>query len=567
MQTATFMKTGIRTLKLFCEAALLAFTISWDSTAATIVVSDPVDGTPNSLRSAIQQANLNLPGTVITFAPQLANIVVSGGEIIIQQDMTISGPGATNLTVIGASPHDRVFEIQKNNGNSIAVSISRLRFSGGYRATDGAAGTAANQDQDGKAGTPAAGGIIYNDAGCSLFVSNCVFEQCYAIGGDGGNGFGGILAAPGSGGSGGDARGGAIWTAGLCNVYGSTFRSNSATGGKGGAGTNASSSFPGSGGGLGGTAYAGSVYVDYSGAPAFNPVDSTFSLNMAIGGNGGSGGSGNAFGLTGGRGGDGGGAKGGVVYHANMNCGMDDCGRMEHCTLAQNYLRGGFGGAGGLGNPAGASGADGSGEGGGMWLTPVFYEIGNSIVAGNGCLGAGACSGFDVKGTVVSLNYNLIGINANSAGWSPLDFTGTAQTPLDARLGPLQDNGGETETMTPLAGSPAIDAGGPAQVGLDQAGQARPVVTAGISNGGDGSDIGAFEVQCSLITPVLNYAVVGPNLTLTWPWPSRCFVLQQTADLTTPNWITSPYPVNVVGNQNQAVIPAQAGNLFFRLKK
>lgn len=202
-----------------------------------------------------------------------------------------------------------------------------------------------------------------------------------------------------------------------------------------------------------------------------------------------------------------------------------------------------------------------------MWLVPIFYEIGNSIVAGNGCIGSGTCIGFDVKGTVVSFNYNLIGIDADSFGWTPLDMKGSAQTPLDARLGPLQDYGGETQTMAPLSGSPAIDAGGPTQIGLDQAGQIRPLVTVGISNGGDGSDIGAFEVQCSLVAPILNYAVAGPNLILTWPWPSRCFILQQTADLTNPNWIASPYQVNVVGNQNQVVVPAQAGNLFFRLKK
>jgi hypothetical protein len=534
---------------------------------ATLLVSDAADAAPNSLRTAIAQANLDPPGDVIVFAQNLSVITINFGEMIIHQDITISGPGATNLTIIGASPHDRVFEIQKNNNVGVTVSISRLRFSGGYRALDGQPGTQANQDQDGKGGMAAAGGIIYNNGGCSLLVTNCVFEQCYAVGGDGGNGFGGVIAPPGAGGPGGDARGGAIWTAGLCNVYGSTFRSNSATGGNGGAGTNASSSFPGSGGGLGGTGFGGAVYVDYSGAPAFTPVNSTFSLNMANGGNGGRGGDG-IFGLAGGPGGNGGNAEGGVVYHANLNCGQGDCGRMVHCTLSQNFLRRGSGASGGAGNPPGAPGTDGTGAGGGLWLAPVFYEIGNSIISGNGCLGSGVCGGPEVKGTVVSLSYNLLGaLDGNSMGWTPLDAAGTMAIPLDARLGSLQDNGGETPTMAPLVGSPAIDMGGPSPYGLDQASQVRPVITVGVFNGGDGSDVGAFEVQCSLQIPSLTLAHSGQNLLLAWPWPSRCYILQQTADLGMPNWITSPYMVNVVGNQNQVLVPAQAGNLFFRLKK
>jgi hypothetical protein len=471
----TSRKRVFSTMFLTC-VILFNFT-TW---AATLTVSSAVDAAPNSLRAAIAQANLDPPGDVIVFDQNLSSITVNLGEMIIHQDITITGPGTTNLTIIGASPHDRIFEIQKNNNVGVAVAISRLRFSGGYKAVDGAAGTQANQDQNGKVGMPAAGGIIYNNGGCSLLITNCVFEQCNAIGGDGGLGFGGVIAAPGDGGLGGDARGGAIWTAGLCNIYGCTFRSNSATGGNGGAGTNASSSFPGSRGALGGTGYGGAIYVDYSGAPALTPINSTFSANMANGGNGGPGGIG-IFGLGGGAGGNGGNAEGGVVYHANMNCGQGDCGRMVHCTLAQNYLRRGSGGSGGVGNPPGATAADGFGQGAGIWLAPAFYEIGNSIVSGNGCLGSGACTGFDVKGTVVSLGYNLIGIDANSVGWTPLDLVGSIASPLDAHLAALQDNGGETFTMALLIGSAAIDMGGPGPIVLDQTGQIRPRITVGIS--------------------------------------------------------------------------------------
>jgi len=243
---------------------------------------------------------------------------------------------------------------------------------------------------------------------------------------------------------------------------------------------------------------------------------------------------------------------------------------MIHCTVSQNYLRPGFGGAGGIGNINGTQGTDGSGSGGGLFLVPQFFQVGNTIIAGNGCLGAGVCTAPDVYGTVASLGYNLIGAtDANTGGWinvAPgLDRRGTVAIPLDPRLGPLQNNGGETPTMAPLAGSPAIDFGGPTGFSRDQAGQIRPVTVVGIQNGGDASDIGAYELQCSLDVPALSTARSGNGVTLSWPWPSRCFVLQQSSDL--KNWVDSTYAINVVGNQNQVVINPAPGNLFFRLKK
>ncbi len=74
----------------------------------------------------------------------------------------------------------------------------------------------------------------------------------------------------------------------------------------------------------------------------------------------------------------------------------------------------------------------------------------------------------------------------------------TSGNPL---LGPLANNGGPTLTMVPLAGSPAIDQGvnpanSPSNL-VDQRGLTRPVDDPNIANatGGDGSDIGAVEIQ------------------------------------------------------------------------
>ena len=65
----------------------------------------------------------------------------------------------------------------------------------------------------------------------------------------------------------------------------------------------------------------------------------------------------------------------------------------------------------------------------------------------------------------------------------------------DLMLGPLADNGGPTQTLALLAGSPAIDAAGEECVGVatDQRGEPRPA--------GSQCDIGAFEVQPELGEP------------------------------------------------------------------
>jgi hypothetical protein len=67
----------------------------------------------------------------------------------------------------------------------------------------------------------------------------------------------------------------------------------------------------------------------------------------------------------------------------------------------------------------------------------------------------------------------------------------------DPLLGPLQNNGGLTSTIALMPASPAIDAGSSFGLATDQRGDSRPVDFTGIPNaaGGNGADIGAFEVQ------------------------------------------------------------------------
>ena len=98
-------------------------------------------------------------------------------------------------------------------------------------------------------------------------------------------------------------------------------------------------------------------------------------------------------------------------------------------------------------------------------------------------------------GTVTSIGYNL----SNDDGGGFLTAMGD-QINTDPMLGPLQDNGGPTFTHALLTGSPAIDAGKNFTVGTtDQRGSGfvRTFDNPSIANanGGDGTDIGAFEVQ------------------------------------------------------------------------
>ena len=136
-----------------------------------------------------------------------------------------------------------------------------------------------------------------------------------------------------------------------------------------------------------------------------------------------------------------------------------------------------------------------TGRGGG--ISAGGDTVRNSIVAGNT---DGSGSGPECFGVLSSQGHNLVG---NDDGCSIAagtgDLIGTAASPIDPLLGPLQPNGGPTSTLALLAGSPALDAGDPAVPGsggtaceaTDQRGATRPVDGDGI--GSAVCDIGAYE--------------------------------------------------------------------------
>jgi hypothetical protein len=151
-----------------------------------------------------------------------------------------------------------------------------------------------------------------------------------------------------------------------------------------------------------------------------------------------------------------------------------------------------------------------AGGGGGVYNNGFGHTVyaRNSIVALNT-----SSYGPDVSGGLVSQGFNFIGNNSGALITPNTgDQIGTAALPFDPMLGPLQDNGGPTKTHALLLSSPAIERGHSSGSDTDQRGFARPVDSPVIGNagGGDGSDIGAYEVQadqlpgCNSINRIVN---------------------------------------------------------------
>jgi CSLREA domain-containing protein len=158
----------------------------------------------------------------------------------------------------------------------------------------------------------------------------------------------------------------------------------------------------------------------------------------------------------------------------------------------------GSGGGGGIANFLGGTlmvnnstftgnSAPGGSAGGGGILNFASATLKNTIVAnspsGGDCVGASDGS------------YNLV-----EDGSCLTEATSLSGDPM---LGPLAENGGPTKTHALLEGSPAIDKGNFFEATTDQRGEHRPSDFLSITNadGGDGSDIGAYEEQVPNTAP------------------------------------------------------------------
>ncbi|HEY9174733.1 MAG TPA: DUF642 domain-containing protein [Verrucomicrobiae bacterium] len=100
------------------------------SPASTRTVVNLNDSGPGSLRQAIADA---APGDTINFAVT-GTITLTSGELVVDKDLTISGPGATSLAVSGNNA-SRVFFFDHTTANlsGLTVAAGRADMGGGIR--------------------------------------------------------------------------------------------------------------------------------------------------------------------------------------------------------------------------------------------------------------------------------------------------------------------------------------------------------------------------------------------------------------------------------------------------
>ncbi len=175
-------------------------------------VTTLADGVAGSLRDAITHANADHGTDTVNFKPGLTGtIVLSGGELHITDDLTITGPGADKLTVSGNN-NSRIFTVDQGQ----TVTISGLTIEGG----NAGSGDGGGLDNFGKvtvsnsvftSNSAYVGGGLTNESGGTASVSGSTFTSNSAT-------YGGGLANE---------------SGGTASVSGSTFTSNSATFGGG----------------------------------------------------------------------------------------------------------------------------------------------------------------------------------------------------------------------------------------------------------------------------------------------------------------------------------------------
>ncbi len=453
--------------------------LSANPTVYTVTDASDSAGDTGSLPYAIAQANINSnsDGSLIQFDPTAFSAsnprtIVLAGTLTLSETAgpeVIDGPGANALTISG---NDAV-QVFKVAGTATTATLSGLTISGGSIAHNG-------------------GGI---DNEGTLTLTDCTIAGNSASGG---------------------GNGGGIYNNGPLTVMGCTISGNSVSGG-------------GDGGGI-------------ANEDTMSMTDSTVADNSDTGGTG-----------------------GGIDNETSLT--------VTDCSIIVNTVSRGFSGGGGIFNTnmmtvidstiSGNSGTFGGGLfsdgpatvtdstiagnsaalGGGLYNDGSSLTMVNATVARNSSSAAGYAGGLVTAGTPpVTLNNTIVDLNTDGATNGDISVTGGGSVSptsgfnlvgtvaagilingvdgnqvgvANPELGPLAENGGPTQTIALLPGSPAIDAGSNA---LD-AGQATDQRGPGLVRVYNGTvDIGAYELQPASIVSIS----VG--------WGTQTAALQTAAD-------------------------------------
>ena len=545
------MKITTSFTKALATSMLIVFGAAAQVTAATFTVTNTADSWPGSLRQAVLDANATPSADTIVFdsglfsSPQtitLASEIRISDNFNSVQTLTIIGPGADLLTISGNGVTRMFLTIQEDT-----ASISGMTLTGGNASSGGAIQNGGVTTLSGivfTQNTSDTGGAVYNTVTGVLNVNGCVFRDNTTIGaninGDGGsaitNRFGALTVTDSliTGGTTRGGGGGLRIENGVVNISNTTISNNTSGGAgntRGGGGIivfgeltltdciiSGNTAGEGTDGGgilnegqlrlvrsivTGNTAgrHGGGIYD--GAALGATIIDSTISNNTA-----------NTAGIDTGRGGgiyvesDPGVTVTGSTISGNTSPGhgggifTNGTFTLKNTTVSGNSA-GTVGG--GIyddhpGGPGGVVTLDSSTivnnqanqVGGVENRAPVgnpAVSIRNTIIANN----TGGTTP-DVRNAFNSQGYNLI---ENTTGASIVGDTATNITGVDPNLGSLADNGGLTFTHALLAGSPAIDKGNSFGTTTDQRGFTRPFDFGSIANasGGDGADIGAYEVD------------------------------------------------------------------------
>jgi hypothetical protein len=216
--------------------------------ADTITVTNTNDSGPGSLRQALVDAN---DGDTITFVVT-GTIGLTSGELSVDKNVTISGPGPDMLAVSRSSNTPfRIFHVmpsQTMNVEGLTISNGNADIGGGIL-NDQATLTLTNCSVVNNVASQSGGGIADGFAGGSLNIINSTISGNSAVGPfpftfgyGGGISGGGIITNSTITGNYSGSTGGGI--AGSGTITNSTISYNSAGGGK--------NNFPGDGGGISG---------------------------------------------------------------------------------------------------------------------------------------------------------------------------------------------------------------------------------------------------------------------------------------------------------------------------